>query len=285
MRALELYAGIGGFALASHGLAEIVGAIEQSDVATRIYRDNFSHPVAEKNITGLNISDFEKYQADLWWMSPPCQPYTSRGNRQDLQDPRSRSFQKVIGALAELQPKYVALENVPGFKTSQAREQLLVALHGYHVREELLCPTLLGVPNRRERYYLLAARTGLSDRALAKQELRPLASFLEPNPAPDLQVSAEQLERYRHAMSILDPSDPQAIASCFTGAYGRSPTESGSYLNNGGAIRRFSPRELLNLLGFPPEFRLNLPLEASCKLIGNSLSIPAVRAMLSLLPA
>jgi site-specific DNA-cytosine methylase len=287
VRALELYAGIGGFSAAARGIAETIAAIEQSNIAANISRINFSHPVLEKNICGLRPADLEKYDADLWWMSPPCQPYTSRGKNQDLDDPRAKSFVQVLQLIEAVQPKYLGLENVPGFQRSRAREALLAVLQKYELREELLCPTRLGVPNRRERYYLVASRVGLSAEELPRAEMRPLVSYLEQNPGPDLQISEVHLERYRHAMSILDPHAPEnseAVASCFTSAYGRSPAESGSFLNDRGSVRRFSPREVLALLGFPPEFRVEAPPVRAYALIGNSLSIPAVRAMLRLFP-
>jgi len=61
-----------------------------------------------------------------------------------------------------IQPPYVALENVPGFERSLSHSLLLDVLDhaGYAVRERWLCPTELGVPNMRRRYYLLASRRG-----------------------------------------------------------------------------------------------------------------------------
>jgi DNA (cytosine-5)-methyltransferase 1/tRNA (cytosine38-C5)-methyltransferase len=57
----------------------------------------------------------------------------------------------------------------------------------------------------------------------------------------------------------------------------------GSYLRHGGALRPFHPREVLRLLGFPATHRLpdDLPLANGWRLAGNSLSVPAVREVLS----
>ena len=38
----------------------------------------------------------EALNANLWWMSPPCQPYTLRGNRRDVADPRAQSLLRMI---------------------------------------------------------------------------------------------------------------------------------------------------------------------------------------------
>lgn len=289
MRALELYAGIGGFAAAARYRAEIVCAIEQSNVALSVYEENFPHPTLEKNIAGLSLDDFASFDADLWWLSPPCQPFTKRGLRGDVDDLRTKSFLRVCGAIADVRPRAVAMENVPGFEFSAAHAALVEALRGYRIVERVLCPTELGIPNRRARYYLAAAREPERVRDFELEvKVRPLASFLDfmrTREREPLKVSPDKLARYRDAMSILDPAkDPSAIASCFTSAYGRSPAKSGSFLVEGEGARRFSPRELLRLFGFPDDFVLpELKPERAYALIGNSLNVYAVRAVLSAL--
>ena len=81
--------------------------------------------------------------------------------------------------------------------------------------------------------------------------------------------------------------DPSAVTSCFTSAYGRSPVRAGSYLREAdGRIRRFSPPEILRLLGFREMFQLPVALSyaRAWPLVGNSLSVPAVRHVLACIP-
>jgi hypothetical protein len=116
---------------------------------------------------------------------------------------------------------------------------------------------------------------------------RRLDELLDPAPDPLLAVDPAVVERYSRAMDFVDPDDPRAVTSCFTAAYGRSPVRSGSYLRDrAGNVRRFSPREILRLLGFRPSFTLpeGLAPRQSWPLVGNSLSIPAVRLALSRIP-
>ncbi|HUO86208.1 MAG TPA: hypothetical protein VM617_02365, partial [Thermoanaerobaculia bacterium] len=124
---------------------------------------------------------------------------------------------------------------------------------------------------------------------------RPLAELLDPQPAADLTVPQDLAVRSRHALDVVDADDPQAVTACFTSAYGRSPVRSGSYLALAPApaeedvlpsLRRFSPSEILRLLGFPAGFRwpADLHREAAWHLAGNSLALPAVRAMLAAVP-
>ena len=76
------------------------------------------------------------------------------------------------------------------------------------------------------------------------------------------------------------------MTCCFTSAYGRSHVRSGSYLQQDTGVRRFSPTEILRLLGFPASYRLppDLSLSKAWRLVGNSLAIAPVRAMLSTIP-
>lgn len=73
---------------------------------------------------------FEKFKADLWTMSPPCQPFTRTGNQQHSDDPRSRSFLFLTGLLAKMEcpPRYILLENVKGFDESATRDGFVKVL-------------------------------------------------------------------------------------------------------------------------------------------------------------
>ena len=115
---------------------------------------------------------------------------------------------------------------------------------------------------------------------------RPLASHLDPDPADELWPASDLVERYRHALDLVEPDDPAAVTACFTAAYGRSPVRSGSYLVTPHGPRRFSPTEILRLLGFPGDYRLppGLSLAAAWRLVGNSLSVDVVGNVLAKVP-
>src|SRR5689334_5584606 len=109
---IEIYAGIGGVAEALSGRFEVVAAFEQSPVAIATYRANHPHRVVEVNLTGRRVEDLLGFDAELWWMSPPCQPFTVRGAREDLSDARSRTLLALIDVVRRARPKVLALENV-----------------------------------------------------------------------------------------------------------------------------------------------------------------------------
>jgi DNA (cytosine-5)-methyltransferase 1 len=286
-RLLELYAGIGGAATAARGLASVVAAVDIDRDALAMYQANFAHRVEVKNLEFVSAAELAGFDADVWWLSPPCQPYTVKGRRRDHEDRRSRSLLALIEHIAEIRPPRLALENVPGFAGSVTHGRLRAALDGagYDVREFLLCPSELGWPNRRRRFYLVASRVGLP--ATVPPEPSPprrtLNEFLDPAPAPELRLEPGLVERYRQALHRVEAEDPAAVTACFASGYGRQIVRSGSYLiEPDGSWRRFSPREVLRLLGFPKAYRLPIELGAlrAYDLVGNSLSIPAVRRVL-----
>ncbi|MEM1178097.1 MAG: DNA cytosine methyltransferase [Acidobacteriota bacterium] len=304
LRVLELYAGIGGLAAALGSAAEIVAAVDINGGALEVYGHNFGHRRITALLESLRADELGDLGADLWWASPPCQPFTRRGQRLDLADPRAKTFKVFVERLEAVRPRYVALENVVGFERSDARQLLVAALErsGYlhSMWEEVICPSDFGWPNRRPRYYLVASRRGaFRDRTTPPPRRRSLASLLDQSADPeasssgnpDLELDPEVLVRYRHAIEILDRDDPAAMTACFTSAYGRSPVRSGSYVKTAIGARYFTPLEILGLLGFPETYRLPAwaagpgnGRKKAWRLVGNSLSLPAVRHALSWFP-
>lgn len=288
MRVLELFAGIGGCAAALAGRAEVVAAIDIHRQALDVYALNFPHPTRRLTIESIPDAAFDKWLADLWWLSPPCQPYTRRGLQRDTQDPRAAPLLSLIERIPRLKPQSLALENVPPFAQSVACATLRETLEqcGYHLWECQLCPTQLGIPNRRARYYLVASLSPLSPRPFPTCVRRPLHTFLDHDPDSLLALPPDTARQYAEALDVVDADDPQAICACFTAAYGRSPVRSGSYLRTSHGLRRFSPQEIVRLLGFPASFQLDprLTREQAWRLVGNSLSVVAVTQVLSAIP-
>ncbi len=298
LTALELFCGIGGFAAAVAGSAvQVAGALDQSGISLAVYRQNFpGHPAGQADLEKISAEKLAAYAADLWWLSPPCQPYSVRGRQRDLADPRARSLARLLelfSAWPEVSlPRYLALENVTGFASSRARARLveLLAFRGYQLRERLLCPTELGVPSRRPRYYLLASRGGWAQPRPAAGRPRPLLAYLDPAMsdarAAELLVDPQALARFGDGLRILDPHDAAAYTTCFTAGYGKSLMHAGSYLQTQAGVRRFAPAELARLLGFPPgfDFPAAVSLRKRWQLLGNSLSVTAVREVLRMVP-
>ena len=98
-------------------------------------------------------------------MSPPCQPFTRNGKQLDDNDPRTNSFLYLIGILNQLDNiDYILMENVKGFESSTVRNLFIDKLKecNFIYQEFLLCPSTVGVPNSRLRYYCTARRKNLT---------------------------------------------------------------------------------------------------------------------------
>ncbi|KAI9219124.1 S-adenosyl-L-methionine-dependent methyltransferase [Blastocladiella britannica] len=166
LRVLEFYSGIGGmhYSLKRAGVnANVLAAFEINDAANAVYRHNFKGAkVVQGLIEGLPAAQFDTYNADIWTMSPPCQPFSRQlhSKQEGLEDARSRSFLHILAVLRALtnKPSYILVENVKGFDESTARDSLVETLTelDYSVREFLLTPSQYGIPNSRLRYYLVA---------------------------------------------------------------------------------------------------------------------------------
>ncbi len=299
VRALELFCGIGGFAAAAARTnIRVAGAVDQSPAALDVYRLNFpGHDVWQLNLENVTAEELKIFGADFWWLSPPCQPYTVRGAGRDTEDPRALSFRRILDVMARIPeatlPRHMALENVAGFARSAMRRRLidLLSSRGFQFQECILCPTELGVPMRRPRYYLMASQVRLSPPvAIVDMPLRSLSDYLdggEENTIPDeLHVGPDILAKFGKGFRILDPNDPQAYTTCFTSGYGRSFMYAGSYLRCTGGVRRFAPEEIARLLHFPEGFRFpeRMTLRKKWQLVGNSLSVAAVRKVLEAFP-
>lgn len=296
MRILELFAGIGGFAAAVPHL-EIVEAVDIDQMARDVYSANFNHPYSTKEIASLPLDWFSRLNCDVWWMSPPCTPFTQRGVQRDLEDTRSAAIKHLIQVATVLRPSLICLENVVGFESSQAYEMLQDKWtgSGYHIQTCTFCPSNLGWPNRRPRVYCIASQEDLlrspSQPAVAAI---PLSQFIDANISPEthptLWLDSRTVERYFDAMdrvaitndTAIGNSDQPPITACFASSYGKAVVRSGSYLETEWGYRRFSPREVARLLGFSDTFRLpeSLSIERQWHMLGNSLSLPAVRHVL-----
>jgi hypothetical protein len=100
-----------------------------------------------------------------------------------------------------------------------------------------------------------------------------------------LLVPEDVVARYGQSYDIVDPAAPDAEAICFTSGYYRCQKASGSFICLAdGRLRRFSPREILNLLGFGYTFNFpgHIPLPAQWRLAGNSVDVRAIRYLLAM---
>jgi site-specific DNA-cytosine methylase len=290
IRFLELFAGIGGLS-ALVPSANIAGAIEIDQTANAVYQQNFDRECHTLELASVSHALLAGFCADVWWLSPPCTPFTRRGARRDLSDSRNAALLSLIEAIEVIQPTTVLLENVVGFEISETlglfRKRLEVVGYDLHVLN--ICPSQFGWPNRRPRIYVWATRERLPEflplpcLQISLEQVLQSAPPLDSESMQSLRIGDQIWQQYQRAMHVVSRDDPQAVTACFTHAYGRSLIRSGSYLRDGDCLRRFSPAEVATLLGFPATWRwpATLSNRQRWRLLGNSLSLPVVRYLLS----
>ncbi|CAA6672688.1 unnamed protein product [Spirodela intermedia] len=167
-RILEFYSGIGGMVLVGEGggAREVMEAFDINDCANDVYEHNFGHRPFQGNIQSLSSDELDKYGADAWLMSPPCQPYTRQGLQKHSADARASSFIKILELIPHMRqpPAALFVENVVGFETSDTHDQLIDILikTGFTTQEYILSPLQFGIPYSRPRYFCLAKRRPLS---------------------------------------------------------------------------------------------------------------------------
>jgi site-specific DNA-cytosine methylase len=294
MIALEFFSGIGGFAQAARQLGiDIVAAFDQDAAANQIYEINYGLTPNCRNLDSIRPEEIPA--ADLWWMSPPCAPYTVRGAQRDDKDRRARSMLNLLSVAARLKPKFLVVENVLGFAQSSVLKKFKQELQneGYGFLEIFLCPTRFGIPARRPRLFVCAMPEELSGIAATYEQgradispTRPLVDFLISQPGEALIVDETDRKRYDPVLNIIDPIEPGQQAICFTSGYGRCWKASGSLVRmKDGRVRRFAPAEILKLLGFTEDFRMpeNLSLTKQWRLVGNSLDVRCVVHVVALI--
>ncbi len=182
--ALDLFSGCGGL---TEGLEQagfrVLGAVEIDKVAAETYRLN--HPTVHlwrRNILSLSVPEVMRTLAlkpeelDLLAGCPPCQGFstlrTLNGSR-SIEDDRNDLVLQLRRFVKGLRPKTVMLENVPGLAADHRMETLVAELEscGYLAHHRVCDAADYGVPQRRKRVILLAAR-GAKPRFARKSRTR-----------------------------------------------------------------------------------------------------------------
>lgn len=114
------------------------------------------------NVGDMTQIDGRKYRGtvDLLVGGTPCQGFSIAGKRGGLADIRSGLAMHLVRLVAEIKPRWILWENVPGaFSTAAGRDfgTFVRALDGvgYHLAWRVLDAQFFGVPQRRRRIFLV----------------------------------------------------------------------------------------------------------------------------------
>lgn len=196
MRFIDLFAGLGGFHLALRKLGhECVFACELDDSLRQSYLKNFGI-MPEGDIRVVKIDDIPDHE--ILCAGFPCQPFSKAGEQEGFECPKwGDLFDYVLSVLESHRPSYALLENVPNLlfhnkgKTWESILSRLRALE-YDIDYKKLSPHRFGIPQIRERVFIVASQS-------------PLSGFSWPTPL----IPSEA-----HITSILDdrPNNAKPIA-------------------------------------------------------------------------
>ena len=182
-KAISLYTGAGGLDLGFEAAAFATRvAVEIDPDAVATLRHNRDWPVLDRDIHGITSGALMKAarlkegEADILIGGPPCQPFSksgfwASGDTKRLDDPRAGTLGAYLRVLRDTLPKAFLLENVPGLAFKGKNEGLdliertVAAINkergvNYDIRLAKLNAAWFGVPQLRERVFLIASRAG-----------------------------------------------------------------------------------------------------------------------------
>lgn len=160
---LDLFSGAGGLSLGltQSGFTPVV-AVEIDRYACETYAS--LHPATDLLEADIRQVGLRRLRGEVAVVAggPPCQPFSTGGLRRGGEDPRD-GFPEFLRALDEVQPDGVLIENVAGLgrgRTASYLRALVAELmkRGFRVSWATLPATDYGVPQRRERVFIVGTR-------------------------------------------------------------------------------------------------------------------------------
>lgn len=319
-KSVDLFAGIGGirkgFENAFGEELETVFVSEWDPFAQKTYQANFAD---DFEIAGdiTEIPEERIPSFDICLAGFPCQAFSLAGRHMGFDDDykgmcRGTLFQDVVRICEFHQPKVIFCENVKGLTIHDGGRTFEVITRafeqiGYRVFSQVLNSKDFGVPQNRERIYIVCFRNDLAPEEFlfptGTGERVCIRDILEEAPIPskyylsDVYVETLRKHKARHEAKGhgfgYEIKDLDGIAGTIVcGGMGRErnliiderehsmvPTTHITGEINKENIRKMTPREWARLQGFPDDFRLELADTHLYKQLGNSVTVPVIEAI------
>lgn len=323
-RMIDLFAGIGGIRMGFENAfgedAETVFTCEWDKYAQETYRENF-HDAFEiaGDVVAVDENDVPPF--DVCLAGFPCQAFSIAGTggygRQGFDDDfkgrnRGNLFLEVVRICDAHKPKVIFCENVKGLVSHDRGNTFRIIRDafgniGYDVFWKVLNSKDFGLPQNRERIYLVAFRKDLNVKEFefpeGSHEKVCIRDILEDAPIPSRYYLSnaymDTLRRHkeRHAAKGngfgYEIRDLDGIAGTIVcGGMGRErnliiddrphsmipETRIKGGINEEN-VRKMTPREWARLQGFPDSYRLVLSDTHLYKQFGNSVSVNVIQAI------
>ncbi len=314
-KSIDLFAGIGGIRLgfeqAFKDEIKTVFVSEWDNKAVETYKANFK---CDKNIVGdiTKVDEKEIPKHDILLAGFPCQAFSLAGRQKGFEDARGTLFFDVARIVQYHKPKVVFCENVKNLvnhdkgRTFRVIKNILDEL-GYQVFYKVLNSKDFGVPQNRERIYIVAFRSDIAPlsfdfpRSSGRQTL--IKDIIEENVVSSKYYLSttylESLKRHKERHMAkgngfgYEIRDNESIAGAIVcGGMGRErnlivdnrltdfkPVTHIKGEVNKEFIRKMTPREWARLQGFPDEFKFVVADTHLYKQFGNSVTVPVIKAI------
>lgn len=181
LRVLELFGGIGAFTLAMRRVGipfEVVDYVEIDKFACKSYNAMYG-----TNFEPQDICEWDKdIKADFIMHGSPCQDFSVAGKGaggDEGSGTRSSLMYETIRIVKKIRPKYVLWENVKNVTGKKHRhnfDKYLVQLEqlGYNNYYEIINAKHFGVPQNRERIFVLSIRKDVCDESFVFPESKEI---------------------------------------------------------------------------------------------------------------
>ncbi len=320
-RSIDLFAGIGGirrgFENAFGKQCETVFVSEWDKPATQTYKANYPYDNFEiaGDITTIKEEDIPAF--DICLAGFPCQAFSMAGKRMGFNDDykgrcRGTLFLDVARICEYHKPKVIFCENVKGLTIHDKGNTFRVICEtfrdlGYKVFYKILNSKDFGVPQQRERIYIVCFRNDIAPDTFefptGTQNKVCIADIMDTAPVPAKyylsETYLETLKRHRqrheaagHGFGYIIRSLDGIAGTIVCGGMGKetnliidtrehsmTPTTHIRGEINKIGVRKMTPREWARLQGYPDSFILPLSDVHLYKQLGNSVTVPVIQAI------
>lgn len=317
-KGIDLFAGIGGIRLgfdkAFGDSIQTVFASEWDEKAQKAYKTNFSKDEIEiaGDITQIDEKDIPSF--DICMAGFPCQPFSVGGKREGFDDDyygicRGTLFLDVARICDYHKPKVIFCENVKGLVTHDKKRTFQIIKKtfediGYKVFYKVLNSKDFGVPQRRDRIYIVCFRNDIAPESFdfpvgcgkpvaikdILEDKIPINHFISNQYLSSLRERENRHKSKGNGFSYqpLDLNGPANTIVC-----GGSGHESNLIIDkripidfancgkdvNQEYIRKMTPREWARLQGFDDSYKFPCSDTTTYKQLGNSVSVPVIEAI------
>jgi len=301
-KAIDLFAGIGGIRLgfekAFGNDINFVFSSEMDKFAQTTYYANYKE-IPHGDITQIRAENIPKH--DIILAGFPCQAFSIAGHRKGFEDTRGTLFFDVARIAKHHKPKLIFLENVKGFKSHDKGNTYLTVTKtledlGYKVYADVLNAKYFGVPQNRERIYIIAFldnQVSFDFEEIKKiKRTTTLGQILEDKVNQKYTISDKLWDGHKRRKEEHKAKGNGFGYSLFNEKSEYTSTISARYYKDGSEIlieqknknpRKLTPREAGRLQGFPDDFKIPVSDTQSYKQFGNSVAVPVIEELAKLI--